>query len=251
MASMRAKANDRRRIRSIVKDLVTDSHLTYPSMDLLRLLFWNFQRANNNNFKRNLTEIIRTHNPKILVLLETKDASQVIAAASLVTPQAIHATTHKADYDEWVLAAVYASHNPVMRDHLWDDLEDVAETMDMPWLVMGDFNDFATQGERRSFNPRTTTVRNQKFLDRVNNCNLINLRSSVRFDEEEEGVEDDVEEIEDLEHLLLQKRNSSADPPEIEDDEGVEDDVDCRNEIPLQILQKLKMMKVLKMMLSR
>ncbi|KAI8009712.1 hypothetical protein LOK49_LG06G02953 [Camellia lanceoleosa] len=107
-----------------------------------------------------------------------KDASQVIVRASLVTPQAIHATIHKADYDEWVLAAVYASHNPVMRDHLWDDLEDVAETMDMPWLVMGDFNDFATQGERRSFNPRTTTVRNQKFLDRVNNCNLINLRSS-------------------------------------------------------------------------
>ncbi|KAL7209332.1 hypothetical protein ACSBR1_030960 [Camellia fascicularis] len=157
-------------------------------MDLLRLLFWNCWGASNNNFKHNLTEIIKTHKPEILVLLETKvpfskmgnffnrlgltastivdpigrvggiwivwDTSQVIMRASSVTPQAIHATIHKADYDEWVLTAIYASPNPVMRDHLWDNLEDVAKTMDKPWLVAGDFNDFATQGERRSFNPK-------------------------------------------------------------------------------------------------
>ncbi|CAL5422617.1 unnamed protein product [Camellia sinensis] len=106
------------------------------------------------------------------------DTSQVIVRASSATPQAIHATIHKADYDEWVLAAVYASPNPVMRDHLWDNLEEVDETMDKPLLVAGDFNDFATQGERRSFNPKTTIVRNQEFLDRVNNCNLLDLGSS-------------------------------------------------------------------------
>ncbi|XP_028112975.1 uncharacterized protein LOC114311106 [Camellia sinensis] len=212
MASMRSEVDDRRRIRSIVKDLVSDSPLTYPSMDLLCLLFWNCQGAGNNNFKRNLNDIIRTHKPEILVLLETKvpfskmgnffnrlgftastivdpvgrvegiwivwDTSQVTVRASSATSQAIHATIHKADYDEWVLAAVYASPSPVMRDQLWDNLEDVAGTMGKPWLVAGDFNDFATQGERRSFTSRNSTVRNQKFLDRVNNCNLMDLGSS-------------------------------------------------------------------------
>ncbi|CAL5416591.1 unnamed protein product [Camellia sinensis] len=65
-----------------------------------------------------------------------------------------------------------------MRDQLWDNLEDVAGTMGKPWLVAGDFNDFATQRERRSFTSRNSTVRNQKFLDRVNNCNLMDLGSS-------------------------------------------------------------------------
>lgn len=152
MASMRSEADDRRRIRSIAKDLVSDSPLTYLSMDLLHLLFWNCRGASNNNFKHNLTEIIRTHKLEILVLLETKvpfskignffnrlgftastivdpvgrvggiwivwETSQVIVRTSSVTSQAIHATIHKADYDEWVLAAVYASPNPVMRDQL-------------------------------------------------------------------------------------------------------------------------------------
>ncbi|CAL5413689.1 unnamed protein product [Camellia sinensis] len=106
------------------------------------------------------------------------DTSQVTVRASSATSQAIHATIHKADYDEWILAAVYARPSLVMRDQLWDNLEDVAGTMGKPWLVAGDFNDFVTQRERRSFTSRNSTVRNQKFLDRVNNCNLMDLGSS-------------------------------------------------------------------------
>ncbi|KAI7983165.1 hypothetical protein LOK49_LG15G02259 [Camellia lanceoleosa] len=62
----------RRRIRTIVKDLVTDSPLQFPSMDLLKLLFWNCRGAGNNNFKRNFVEIIRTYKPEIIILMETK-----------------------------------------------------------------------------------------------------------------------------------------------------------------------------------
>ncbi|KAI8023817.1 hypothetical protein LOK49_LG03G00556 [Camellia lanceoleosa] len=134
MASMRSEEADCRRIRSIVKDMVTDSPLIYPSMDLLRILFWNCRGADNNNFKRNLTEIVRAHKPEILILMETKvpfskmgnffnrlgftastivdpigrvggiwivwDTSQVNVRASSVNSQAIHATIHKEDYDE-------------------------------------------------------------------------------------------------------------------------------------------------------
>ncbi|KAL7173402.1 hypothetical protein ACSBR2_032794 [Camellia fascicularis] len=148
-------------------------------MDLLRLLFWNCREAGNNTFKRNLVEIIKTHKPKILVLMETKvafskmsnfftrlgffastivdpvgrvggiwiiwDTSHVNVRASNVSSQVIYATVHKEDYEEWVLAAVYASPNPILCDQMWDDLENVAESIDKPWLVAGDFNDYANQ----------------------------------------------------------------------------------------------------------
>ncbi|KAI7996413.1 hypothetical protein LOK49_LG10G01686 [Camellia lanceoleosa] len=140
LASMRSAEADRRRIRTIVKDLVTDSPLQFPSMDLLKLLFWNCRGAGNNNFKRNFVEIIRTHKPEIIILMETKvtfssmgdffnrlgftastfvdpvgrvggiwiiwDTNHVNVRASSVSSQAIHATIHKEDFEEWVLAAV-------------------------------------------------------------------------------------------------------------------------------------------------
>ncbi|XP_028098516.1 uncharacterized protein LOC114298184 [Camellia sinensis] len=106
------------------------------------------------------------------------DASQVNVRVSSANSQSIHATIHKEDFEEWVLAAVYASPNPILRENLWEDLEAVASDTDKPWLVARDFNDYTNQGERRSFRPSHNFVRNQKFLDRINNCNLIDLGSS-------------------------------------------------------------------------
>lgn len=71
------------------------------------------------------------------------DTNHVNVRASSVSPQVIHATIHKEDYEDWVLAAVYVSPNPVLMKNLWDDLEDVAQNMDRPRLVGGDFNDYA------------------------------------------------------------------------------------------------------------
>ncbi|KAL7239070.1 hypothetical protein ACSBR2_005045 [Camellia fascicularis] len=49
--------------------------------------------------------------------------------------------------------------------------------MDKPWLVSGDFNDFVSQDERRSFTPNHHNNRCQKFSERINNCNLMDLGS--------------------------------------------------------------------------
>ncbi|KAI8025740.1 hypothetical protein LOK49_LG02G02406 [Camellia lanceoleosa] len=210
MASMRSMGNDHRRIRSIIRDLESDPP-NFPSMDLLKLLFWNCHGADNKNFNRNITEILRAHKPEILIVMETKvpyskmgtffnrlgftastivdpvgrvgriwiiwHTSHVNVRASYVSSQVIHATIHKEDYEEWVLAAVYASPNPILRETLWNELE-VAENMDKPWLVAGDFNDYANQSERRSFSNSQSITKTQKFLERINNCNLIDLGSS-------------------------------------------------------------------------
>ncbi|KAI8022545.1 hypothetical protein LOK49_LG03G00709 [Camellia lanceoleosa] len=73
------------------------------------------------------------------------DTSHVNVRASYVSSQVIHATIHKEDYEEWVLAAVYAGPNLVLRETLWNELEEVAENMDKPWLLAGDFNDYENQ----------------------------------------------------------------------------------------------------------
>ncbi|XP_028116928.1 uncharacterized protein LOC114314661 [Camellia sinensis] len=60
---------------------------------------------------------------------------------------------------------------------LWKDLEDTISCTNKPWLVLGDFNDYANQNERMSFLPIQTQNRTQRFNERVNNCNLIDLGS--------------------------------------------------------------------------
>ncbi|KAI8004098.1 hypothetical protein LOK49_LG08G00289 [Camellia lanceoleosa] len=211
MVSLRSVEDDHRRICSIITDLATSDPPIFPSMDLLRLLFWNCRGAGNNTFKRNLVEIIKAHKPEILVLMETKvalsklanffnrlgftastiidpvgrvggiwiiwDTSQVNVRASTVNPQVIYATVHKEDYEEWVLAVVYASSNPTLRDQLWHNLEDVANNLDRPWLVAGEFNDYANQSERKSFSPNQNSERTRKFLDRINNSKYISKRT--------------------------------------------------------------------------
>lgn len=158
-----------------------------------------------------MRELIKSHHPSILILMETKvlyssmgnffnnigftaativdpvgrsggiwllwDATQVTIRASHATNLVIQATIHKEDYEEWLLSAVYASPNASQREELWDNLEETANSTERPWLVAGDFNDFTNSSERRSFSTNYNHNRAQKFTERINNCNLIDLGS--------------------------------------------------------------------------
>ncbi|KAL7194368.1 hypothetical protein ACSBR1_034722 [Camellia fascicularis] len=160
---------------------------SFPSMDYLNMLIWNCRGVENNTFKRNMKELFNTHKPAILILMETKvtyssmgnffnnlgiSACTIIdlvrrskgiwliwntnhgnVRASAVFNQYIQAIVHKEDYEEWVLSPIYVSHNPSARETLWGDLEDTANSINKPWLVTADFNDYTNQGERRSFSP--------------------------------------------------------------------------------------------------
>ncbi|KAI8024618.1 hypothetical protein LOK49_LG02G01312 [Camellia lanceoleosa] len=64
--------------------------------------------------------------------------------------QIITATVSRQNYPDWLLSAVYASPNARKREELWQTLEQSNEEND-PWLVVGDFNDYSSQVERRNF----------------------------------------------------------------------------------------------------
>ncbi|XP_028114297.1 uncharacterized protein LOC114312281 [Camellia sinensis] len=158
-----------------------------------------------------MRKLLQIHKPRILVLLETKvifssmgnffsnmgfsaativdpvgrsggiwliwDTDQANVCASAVTNQYIQATVHKEDYEEWAFNAVYASPNPSLREALWEELEDTARNLNKPWLIAGDFNNYANQSEIRSFSHTPNQNRTLRFMERINNCNLTDLGS--------------------------------------------------------------------------
>ncbi|KAI8024857.1 hypothetical protein LOK49_LG02G01053 [Camellia lanceoleosa] len=61
--------------------------------------------------------------------------------------------------------------------NLWEELERTTNTMTQPWLVARDFNDFTDLSERKSFSLNHNFTKSQRFRDRINKCNLIDLGS--------------------------------------------------------------------------
>ncbi|XP_028080538.1 uncharacterized protein LOC114282097 [Camellia sinensis] len=76
---------------------------------------------------------------------------------------------------------MYASPNSNRRDELWEQLTTISQSMDKPWLVAGDFNDFSSPNEKQSLQGSNTQSINQdlrrssKFNDRLNLCKLMDL----------------------------------------------------------------------------
>ncbi|KAL7169442.1 hypothetical protein ACSBR2_034478 [Camellia fascicularis] len=131
IASMRSIDQDHRRIRSLLPSIIADPLPSFPSVDSLKILIWNCRGTGNNTFRRNMRELLQTHKPGIIVLLETKvmfssmgnifsnmgfsaativdlvgrsggiwliwDTDQANVCASAVTNQYIQATVHKED----------------------------------------------------------------------------------------------------------------------------------------------------------
>lgn len=41
---------------------------------------------------------------------------------------------------KWLFSSIYASTNSVIRDQMWKNMENIADSHNGPWLVGGDFN---------------------------------------------------------------------------------------------------------------
>ncbi|XP_028117591.1 uncharacterized protein LOC114315213 [Camellia sinensis] len=101
-----------------------------------------------------------------------------VATQTIVTEassQLIIAKIAKHEYPEWLLSAVYASPVHSKREELWNSLENIAQTTSAPWMIAGDFNDFASQEEKRSFSSNTT-------LTHWNNLALYTISSEENSD---------------------------------------------------------------------
>lgn len=74
----------------------------------------------------------------------------------------------------WLLSSIYASPHIVERKILWSNLSLVAQLHNMPWLLLGDFNEVLT-GEDKFGGKSINLNKALDFKDCLDSCNLLDL----------------------------------------------------------------------------
>ena len=147
-----------------------------PFLIIMNIIVWNCRGVLKPNFQSHVRDLVRTHNPSILVVMETRvggdrakeiinrlpfdgfiytdtlgfaggiwllwnsDRVEVVPLAT--TEQEIHAEVKVLPSNlAWIFTAVYASPRIVERRVLWDNLAKVADLHRKPWIIAGDFNE--------------------------------------------------------------------------------------------------------------
>ncbi|MCH86446.1 hypothetical protein A2U01_0007303, partial [Trifolium medium] len=77
---------------------------------------------------------------------------------------------------DWYFTPIYASPNEDNRKSLWEDLKLIADSMQEPWMIAGDFNDIVCANEKKNGAP-VSLRRCNNFRERINACNLMDLGS--------------------------------------------------------------------------
>jgi hypothetical protein len=88
--------------------------------------------------------------------------------------QYIHLRVRYPNNEWWFFTPVYASPHEPLRATLWDDLKELSSTIQLPWLVAGDFNDIISVEEKKGGSVASTRKCNI-FRDRINACKLIDI----------------------------------------------------------------------------
>ncbi|GAU43787.1 hypothetical protein TSUD_378120 [Trifolium subterraneum] len=85
------------------------------------------------------------------------------------------------DGDPWILTVVYASPRDNERNETWQKLRNLADTINIPWLMIGDFNEIAKLDEKKGGAP--TDIRKcHNFNNWINECKLIEVTTvGTRF----------------------------------------------------------------------
>ena len=142
----------------------------------MNILLWNCRGALNGDFTRRVFEMAVNHFPAIMIITETrvggdratkiieglpfdgffvtetigyagglwllwkKEEVEVFVLAA--TEQEIHATIKVCNSEfTWLISSVYASPRLAERKILWANLSQVALLHNLPWLLLGDFNE--------------------------------------------------------------------------------------------------------------
>ena len=175
----------------------------------LNILTWNCRGVLNPCFRKALQDILRINSPEMLILTETRlggsraaelarsfpfdgflctntigfaggvwilwktDAVEVEHLCS--TEQEIHVSVQvRGSYSLWLLSGIYASPRRSERRILWDNLKVIASLHNLPWVMLGDFNDILSCDEKWGGN-RPSNSRMFEFKNYLNACSMIDL----------------------------------------------------------------------------
>lgn len=167
-----------------------------------RILCWNSRGASNQDFLWEIREMMRHHQPKILILLEPKISGQIATDVCRalrkthwvrsesegfsggiwvlwdeediqVRPLYLHSQFNHlvvcSDNQQcWELTAIYASPHANLRRQLWSALDQLV--VEEAWVMIGDFNS-VLKGEERSTGVGVSSA----IVDWVDRQGLIDL----------------------------------------------------------------------------
>ncbi|OMP05267.1 reverse transcriptase [Corchorus capsularis] len=179
-------------------------------LSMIKILSRNCRGAARESFKRNCLNLIRDHKPLILFISEPRisgararavawsfgfsdmylvdtigfagglwmlwnreDVSQTFP----IGEQAIHAeiqVTHLNSTFNWFISGIYASPKLAKRKLLWDELSTLSSSINMPWSIIGDFNDVIAADEKFGGNP-INLYRSRLYRECMNDCHMIDL----------------------------------------------------------------------------
>lgn len=91
----------------------------------------------------------------------------------------IHSRCVDQDNHVFYITCVYGPPKIKERHELWTFLKTIAQTVDLPWIVGGDFNQVLSVKEKLSKNSHTPGP--IEFSDTLNTCGLIELHSTGNF----------------------------------------------------------------------
>ncbi|KAL4390846.1 hypothetical protein AHAS_Ahas03G0185900 [Arachis hypogaea] len=89
-------------------------------------------------------------------------------------PQYIHAKITSPGREDWFMTAVYANPQPQGRRALWPKLQNLANRMQSPWILTGDFNEIKDPTEKKG-GGQVDYRACSRFSAWINNSGLIDL----------------------------------------------------------------------------
>lgn len=149
----------------------------------MNFILWNSKGAGNKNFRRHAIDMIQTYKPSIMAVVEPRisgaTARKVLRSLRMPkshvaepegfdggiclsweesilsvdvlfsSSQMVHAFVQKPGSDNFLLKILYDS--PILENQrrLWSLLENLDRSLNLPWVVMGDFNDVLNSSQKR------------------------------------------------------------------------------------------------------
>ena len=195
--------------RAFALECESFKHHISPKMNIL---IWNCKGAMKPSFRSSIRDLTKFHSPGIVVVTETrisgsragyilrslpydgihttdpigyargiwllwrKDMANLEVLAT--TEQEIHAIVKVYNFDHpWLLSSIYGSPRFAKRKILWENLCPVSTLHNLPWAIVGDFNDVLNDSEKLGGN-RVNMTRATAYCDCMNSCNMIDLEFS-------------------------------------------------------------------------
>ena len=91
------------------------------------------------------------------------------------TKQEIHVVVKvRALNSSWLLSSIYANPRLEERKLLWKNLATIAPMHKLPWLMLGDFNELLSSGDKLGGNP-INPRRVQMFKECLDSCGMVDL----------------------------------------------------------------------------